>query len=269
MRLWLIVETWLVVGAGIQLLVLAAYTDRFFAWTIEPAVTAAVLGVSYWGAAPLVWLAARRRSWAEARIAVYPVWVFATLTLITTLVHLDRFHLGDPQLPARVAAWAWLVVYLVVPVAVLVLWVVQTRIPGTDPPRRMVLPTWFRATALVLAAASGATGAALFVAPGALAWPWLLTALTSQAVGAWLIGIAVLLAQLAWENDWQRVRPALVAMTVLGALYLAVLLVSVSAVDWSQPLAAGLVVFAGGLLAAGAWGLSAARRAATVLTTAG
>jgi hypothetical protein len=40
--------------AGILLFVLAAGTDRFFSWTIEPPLTAAFLGAAYWAACVLL-----------------------------------------------------------------------------------------------------------------------------------------------------------------------------------------------------------------------
>ena len=48
MRSLLIVAGVLVALAGIQLFVFSDRTDRFFAWTIEPPLTAAFLGASYW-----------------------------------------------------------------------------------------------------------------------------------------------------------------------------------------------------------------------------
>lgn len=270
MRVWFLLDTLLVAGAGTQLLVLATSTDRFFAWTIEPAVTAAFLGAGYWASVPLVFLASRQTSWANARIAVYGVWVFVTLTLITTLVHIDKFHLSDSEPTAWWAAWIWLVVYIVVAVGLPVLTLLQLRQPGGEPPRRMLLPQGFRAGLGLLAAAAGVIGVVLYVAPGALEWPWPLSSLTSQSLGAWLIGVALIMAQVIWENDWKRVRIAMVALIVLGALYVFVLLVAYrDAVDWSNPLAPALVMFAVATLGAGAWGLSRARRAGSILTFAG
>jgi hypothetical protein len=270
MRVWFLIDTLLVASAGTQLFVLATSTDRFFAWTIEPPVTAAFLGAGYWASVPLVFLASRQTSWANARIAVYGVWVFVTLTLITTLVHIDKFHLDDPESTARLAAWSWLVVYVVVAVGLPVLTLVQLRKPGGEPPRRMLLPQSFRAVVGVLTAAAAVVGVVLYVAPGTLPWPWPLSTLTSQSVGAWLIGVALIMGQVVWENDWKRVRIAMVALIVLGALYLIVLLVAYrDAVDWRDPLGPGLVVFAIAILGAGASGLSRARRAGSILTFVG
>ena len=49
---------------------------------------------------------------------VAAVAAFVPLMLVTTLLHLDKFHLSGPDLNAVVAGWAWLIVYAIVPFAV-------------------------------------------------------------------------------------------------------------------------------------------------------
>ena len=52
-------------------------------------------------------------------------------------MHLDKLHFDDEfaalRALARAAAWFWLAVYVVVPLAMLVLLVLQERAPGGDP----------------------------------------------------------------------------------------------------------------------------------------
>ncbi len=102
MRTILYVASALVFLAGFQLFILTDQTATYFAWTIAPSLTAATLGAAYWASVPVEFLAARRPTWATARVAVPGVWVFTTLTLIVTLVHIDRFHLSSPDLAPRV-----------------------------------------------------------------------------------------------------------------------------------------------------------------------
>jgi hypothetical protein len=61
----------LVLIAGYQLFVLTSQTDRYFAWTINPPLTAAFLGASYWASFVLVFLASQERYWANARAASF------------------------------------------------------------------------------------------------------------------------------------------------------------------------------------------------------
>src|SRR5712692_507014 len=96
MRRLLYVASALVFISGVQLFVLTDHTDRFFAWTIHPGLTAAFLGGGYLASFFLEFLSARERVWAQARLAVPAVLTFTVLTLVVTLVHRDRFHFGDP-----------------------------------------------------------------------------------------------------------------------------------------------------------------------------
>jgi hypothetical protein len=55
-------------------------TETYFAWTIHPPLTAAVLGAGYWASFVLELLSARERLWARTRVAVPAVLLFSTLT---------------------------------------------------------------------------------------------------------------------------------------------------------------------------------------------
>ena len=96
MRVMLLAASFLVLLSGILLYVLSEQTDKYFAWTINPPLTAAFLGAGYWASFILEFLSAREQSWEKARIAVPAVALFTLLTLIVTLIHLDKFHLNSP-----------------------------------------------------------------------------------------------------------------------------------------------------------------------------
>src|SRR5688500_5990282 len=135
----------LVLLVGITLNLLPEQTARFFAWTIDPPLTAAFLGGGYWSSFALEYLAARHRVWARSRIAVPAVFVFTTLTLTATLLHIDRFHLGgDFEAITRIGTWTWTVFYAIVPPLLLLLWIVQLRVPGGDPSRVAPIAGWTR-----------------------------------------------------------------------------------------------------------------------------
>ena len=218
-----------VFASGFQLFALTEYTDRFFAWTVDPPLTAAFFGAAYWASFPLVLISSRQRAWARARVAVPSVLLFTTLTLLATLLHIDRFHM------ASVFGWVWLVVYGIVPPAMLLLLVSQLRVAGRDPPRSKTLPAWMRLVLGLQAGVMLTLGVALFVSPQttAVLWPWMLTPLTGRAVGAWLVGIGVVAAHMCVENDYRRIRAALIGYTVLGGLQLLALARYPGTVDWS------------------------------------
>ena len=70
MRGLLVAASVLVFLAGFQLFILTEQTEHYFAWTIQPPLTAAFLGAGYWSSFLLEFLASRERIWARARVAV-------------------------------------------------------------------------------------------------------------------------------------------------------------------------------------------------------
>lgn len=81
-----------------------------------------------------------------------------------------------------------------------------------------------------------AVGVALFVAPNpiALFWPWKLTTLTSQATGAWLIGIGVFALQSSLENDFSRLKAGSAGYLGFGFLQLVALLRYPNNMEWAK-----------------------------------
>ncbi|HYT09491.1 MAG TPA: hypothetical protein VEL73_02410 [Mycobacteriales bacterium] len=219
-----------------QLFVLSAHTAEWFAWTINPPLTAAFLGAGYGAGFLLVLLALRSRAWAYARVPVVTVLVFAALTLAATLLHRDRFHFTTGGPIAEFAAWFWLAVYLVVPVALALLVVLQARKPGADAERRRPLPRWLAAVLTVQGAIMLAVGIVLFASPrtAKTLWPWSLTPLTARMVAAWLIAFGVASTLALWERDLQRLEIAAVAYTVFGLLQLVALIRYGDEVRWGS-----------------------------------
>lgn len=199
----------LVFLAGVQLFVFTEQTATLFAWTVVPSITAAFLGAAYWAAVPVEVIAARQRSWAHARAAIPGIWLFTALTLVATLLHVDRFHFSSSDPIPQAAAWLWLGIYTSVPVAMLLLGILQVRGPGGDPDRVKAFPAWLRIALIVVGGGLMAVGLVLFVAPAAIIpfWPWLLTPLTARAIGAWYLGVGLGAFFAYRENDFARVRP--------------------------------------------------------------
>lgn len=244
--------------AGFLLFPLAAETERWFSWDIEPPLTAAFLGAAYWAALVLLAWAARQREWFLARTAMAPVVTIAALLLVTTLVHLDRFDLDS------LFGWFWLVVYIcVTPLLALLLWRQGresiARAPAGTTRRRSVPRALAPLLALQAVALLG-VGLALFVAPvdAAALWPWPLSPLTARAVGSFLIGFGVAAFLALRENDLQRLRGAAAAWGTLGALELLALAIHTGDLDAAPAGVAAYVVFWSASLAlgVGGWALS-------------
>ena len=221
MRYLLFVAAVLVLLAGFQLFVFTDRTATYFAWTIVNPLAAAFLGGSYWASFAIEALAGRQTVWANARIAVPTVLVFTVLTLATTLIHLNKFHLGSQfSAGTRFVTVAWIVIYALVPLLMLIVLVVQARTPGSDPPRTAPLPGWVYVIVSVQAVVLLGVGIALFAAPVATApaWPWALTPLVARATAAWLISLGVASVHALLERDARRLRPAAVGYVLLVVL---------------------------------------------------
>ena len=237
MRRLLWIAGFLVLLAGSTLFILTEQSESFFAWTIDLPLTAAFLGAGYWASVAFEWLAAREGAWVYARISVPSVFVFTTLTLIATLIHLELFHLGG-SFPVRTQAiaWAWIAIYASVPVAMAWLWVTQSRAPGSDPEKTAPLPGAIRVMLVIHALVMLPLGAYLFLAPerAAALWPWALTPLTGRAVGAWVFSVGITAAQAARENDLERIRVAAFGYIGLGVLQLLALARYLDVPDWTD-----------------------------------
>lgn len=262
MRRMLYAASLLVLSVGIPLFLLTEQTDVYFSWTIKNPLTAAFLGAAYWSSCVLEFLAAREREWSRARIAVPAVLTFTALTLLVTLLHVDRFHFGSPALITVAGTWVWLAVYAVVPPLMLALLVTQLRAPGLDAPRTRALPVGVRVAFGFNAALMLVLGLALMLAPLTAAglWPWELTALTGRAVGAWLIGLGLAAAQAAWENDLGRARVMMISAVVFCLLQLLAIARYPAVPAWAGPSAWLYLAFLLELLAASLYGAYAGRR---------
>ena len=246
--LWQLAATLFVVGFPV--FVLSGQTDDYFAWTIDPPLTAAFLGANYWGSMVLVLLCARERDWAAARVTVPGIFVAGTFLLLATLLHLDRFAMDT------VRGWLWVILYAGLPPAVALLVAVQLRTPGGDPPRVAPLSPAARIVLALQAAVLLGIGGALFVVPGDTAsiWPWPLTDLTARAVGAWLLAIGTTVLVSRREDDWARLTAPMAGYAAIAFLQLLALARYADTPDWDDPAAWIYVAFLAVMLVVGAYG---------------
>jgi hypothetical protein len=252
----------LVFITGFQLFVLTEYTETFFAWTIAPPnnayLTAAFLGASYWASAILEYFGGRSTRWTHARIAVPSVLVFTIITSIITFVHINRFHFTPPSSLFTISMTVvWLIVYITVPVIMLILLIQQLRKPVAAAAPEMRAPAWLNILLLIQGTVMVVGGIALLFFPSTAAafWPWKLTPLTANAIGAWLVGLSVAAFQAVWENDMKRLRAAYASYTTLGVLQLVAVARYSGDLDWSSPRAWLYLVFLLSILLSGliAW----------------
>jgi hypothetical protein len=252
-RLVFIISIVLAAIAGVQLYILTDRTDRYFAWTIGNPLSATFLGGGFWTGTLLLLFALREDAWANIRVALAAVVTFVPVLLLSTLLHLDVFHFHSSRLGAQVAAWAWLIVYIVVPFFIVALLILQLRAAGGDPAAGGPLPRWLAALLGVSAAAALAVGLLLVLIPTQLfsVWPWQLTKLTAQVVGAGFLSIAVATFWFMRENSWVRGRVGVVPYTAVGLLQLIALARYEGKVDWGRPGAWLYLLYLLGMLVGG------------------
>jgi hypothetical protein len=264
--------------AVIGLLLLGGRTETTFAWTIHSRPNASFLGAAYAAGFVLSVLALRRRRWSEIRVPVVTVTVFTALTLFPTLLHLHKLHLMAEPGSARLAAWVWLVIYLIVPIAGIVVIVRQTllrrrRGPGPDRPAVRVVVRPMRAPLAALLLLQGlvmaAAGAVLFAGGAGMhdpvdmerpGWAWPVMPLTSQAIGAWLVVFAVAILLALRERDLSRMFVPALAYAAFGAFELAVLLACRTAPGTNAGWWSVDALVLASLVPTGAYGAWAARR---------
>ncbi len=217
--------------AGSVLYLLSTRTDEFFAWTIKAPLTATFLGAGYLGAATMLLFTYRTDDWRRVRIVPVIGFTLTVVTTIVTLWHLEVFHFGEGPALAQVAAWAWLVVYVAIPVLLAIAFVRQERALGPDT-RDIPLVPLMRGALLVQAVGATTLGLGLILWPSAfdVVWPWPLTPLTAGAVGAWLLTIASFSLWALREGDWTRFRTGVPGFAVFLAL------VAVGALRYSEDL---------------------------------
>jgi len=222
--------------AGGVLYALSTHTARYFAWTIKLPVTATFLGAGYLGAVVTLILSYRATDWRLVRSLPVMGFTLTSTTLLVTLWHLELFHLRKGSALARIAGWTWLVVYVVIPILLAAVFVLQERAGGRDA-YRPVEPIVPLMRAALLGQAVGATilglGLVFWASAVDVVWPWPLTPLTAGAVGAWLLTLAAGSWWALREGDWVTFRTGVAGLAAFFGL------VVVGAIRYSAPLDAG------------------------------
>ena len=248
----------LVLIMGLNLYFLAEQTETTFAWTIGVPLTAAFLGAGYLSSFLIEFMAARETLWVKSRIALPTAFTFTILTSITTLIHLDKFHLESTNPITVIVTWAWLLVYAIVPFIMGIVFIQQLRSDGTNPAPTAYLPRWFKVVIGIQGGVMLIIGLGFMFVPMTFAplWSWTLTPLTARAIGAWLSGIGVATFHSIIENDWGRLRPAMASYALFGILQLINLMrfSDADGLDWSQMKTWLYVIFLISILGIGCFG---------------
>lgn len=239
LRVWFGIE---VVFASFGLISVAydpVNSAQNFAWSIQPPVTAAMIGGFYLAIAPILILGMFAKSWESLRVIVIPALVFTAMLLIATWLHWANFRHGTP------AFWLWYVSYVTPPIAFGILYMLQWRRQHavTDvQPMSMV----FRGLLIPLGLLITAEGVYTFLNPAHFVegQAFVATPLTARTLAGWMTALGLILLCAAAEGAFERVRiGALFLILALPCLWLQMARFP-DQVDWTHPrlLAMGAVL---------------------------
>jgi len=233
LRIWLAVEVLFGIGAVLAIGLAPAESKTNFAWPIQPVVMAAVLGAFYMSSAPLFLLPFFAKRWEMIRVMILPTAIFATIQLVATFLHWDKFSIGSTPF------YVWFASYLLPPpIFVLAYLWHQHRTDSQKTKSDSPLPAWIHTffwisgIGLILLATSA------FILPSLLIpnFPWQLTPLTTRSLCGWIMILGVILISMLREDDKTRVRFA----TPFLILILPTVLIQISRfsnqVNWANPM---------------------------------
>ena len=216
-------------------------TEKLFAWPVKPPMTAMMLAAAYLGGIYFFTSVLLASRWHTIKTGFLPVFTFASLLGIATLLHWDRFT------HSHIAFYAWAGLYFTAPFLVLAAWYFNRR---TDPsliaPGDVALPGLLRWLVGIGGVISVIFALLLFVQPDLMVavWPWKLTPLTARVVGAMFALPGVVGLGIALDRRWSAAR------TILQAQAFSILVILIAAArawgdfDQSDPAS---YLFVGGL----------------------
>ena len=222
------------VTAAFLMLVLPGGTEQHFAWTIDPPITAMLLGSAYAGGIWFFVQVAVQRRWHRVRHGFPAVLVFASLASAATFLYWDRFHFGHPSFIA------WVLLHVTTPLLVLAVIIVNLREDDGAPEQHdVVIPAAWRYVLALVGAAASVTGLVLFAAPSLLigVWAWDVTPLTARIVGAVLTLPGLVNVWMLWDARWSAFRWVFQAQLVSLACIVLALLVRFGDLAWERPAA--------------------------------
>ncbi|MDX8351275.1 hypothetical protein [Cognatiyoonia sp. IB215182] len=239
LRIWFCIE---VLFASFGLVSVAydpANSASNFAWSIQPPVTAAMIGGFYLAIAPILILGIFARSWERVRVVVIPALVFTAMLLVATWLHWASFRHGTP------AFWLWYVSYFTPPFAFGILYLLQWRRQQAVPNHQPMIVA-FRSLLILLGLLITAEGLYTFVNPAHFMAPqaFVITPLTARTIAGWMTAVGLILLFSAAEGAFERVRiGAPFLILALPCLWLQMARFP-DQVDWTHPrlLAMGAVL---------------------------
>jgi hypothetical protein len=190
-------------------------TKQLFAWPIAPPMTAMFIGASYVNGVIFFSAVLLGKKWHRVWAPHIGVFLFATLLLIATFLHWDKFSHAHPVF------WIWVFIYVVAPILTPWALILNLKEDRHLPDERDALVPfalrviWLVPGVLFLAAALYA-----FISPAWLIplWPWKATPLTMRVMMAFYSMLGVAVIAVLREPRWSAWRIGLLGVIAWHAL---------------------------------------------------
>ncbi len=229
------------VVAFVILFLLPQETELLFAWKIQPAMSAMMLGAAYAGGIYFFAGVLRSQQWHQVKVGFLPVTAFASLLGIATLLHWDRFTHG------HISFFAWTGLYFTAPIIVFGVWLRnRSQDSGQMDAQDVAIPQPMRLLMGAFGVVTLGISLFLFLQPEMMIglWPWSLTPLTARVMSAMfslpgLVGLGI-----AFDMRWSAARHILQSQGFSILFILIAVLLSRQDFDWANP---GAWLFVGGL----------------------
>lgn len=210
------VEVLVLIVAGGGLFFLPDLARAQWPWIIAP-FNGRFVGTVYLGSFVSAALMAFHGRWSPGRIVLPMIFIFTSIVLGVSFVHLDQFDFQKWQ------PWIWFLLYIVLPInSAYHLWLYRERQPADAFPT----PDRWRVFFFALVALFGVYGLALLISPAASSafWPWPIDDFHGQMYSVTFITPAVglfLIARRASSLEWKTLGLTLLvigACSIIGLL---------------------------------------------------
>ena len=192
-------------------------TKQLFAWPIAPPMTAMFMGASYANGAIFFAAVLFGKKWHRVWAPHIGVFVFATLLLIATFLHWDRFTHGHPVF------YIWVFIYVAAPILTPIA-LIRNLLEDRHLPdeRDAVVPFALRVIWLIPGILFFAAALYAFVKPAWLIplWPWKATPLTMRVIVSFYSMLGVAVIAVFREPRWSAWRVGLIGVLVWHSLVL-------------------------------------------------
>jgi hypothetical protein len=208
-------------------------TDRLFAWTIMPQMSALLMGAGYASGIYFFARVLRASRWHWVGRAFLPLTVFVSWLELVTLLHWDRFHHG------HIAFVAWIAIYTLTPLLLPALWLRNRGADsGTPDVGDVIVPFGVRTLMALVGAVELAVAISMFLLPLRVIdlWPWMLTPASARAIGGWFALHGAVGLALAGESRWSGMHIMLHTQMIALALILVAVVRAWSEFNATNPL---------------------------------